>query len=89
MKEKRALHKEKISEHHQQIQKRKLENEVIENRSETKLTNCNSDDIKTAFNEVVAPKKVNIDNLYKSKKRLKRDENYIPYAPVDKHTEEG
>lgn len=52
-----------------------------------------TDEINEAFNTVVLPKKRNLDDLYKPKKKKRsiiRDENFfIPYNAPDKHTEEG
>lgn len=52
-----------------------------------------TDEINEAFNTVVLPKKRNLDDLYKPKKKKRsviRDENFfIPYSAPDKHTEEG
>lgn len=86
MKEKRAVHKEKISAHHEH--KQKLSNE-FDGKSESTLKSSDANDLKTAFNEIVLPKKRKIDDLYKPKKKPRKDENYINYTPADKHTEEG
>ncbi|XP_056633508.1 ATP-dependent RNA helicase DDX54 [Diorhabda sublineata] len=89
MKKKRAFHKDKIIAHHQTVNKRKAEMEVLD-AEESKLQCSNNDDINDTFSSVVLPKKRKMDILYKkSKKRKVQDENYIPYAPSDRHTEEG
>ncbi|KAJ8919065.1 hypothetical protein NQ315_016972 [Exocentrus adspersus] len=90
MKEKRALHKDKINAHKELVEKRKMELESLNVGTDSKLPNSNTEEINDAFKTVVAPKKRKMDELYKNnKKRKLKDENYIPYAPTDQHTEEG
>lgn len=91
MKEKRAFHKEKISAHHQLVEKRLAETDILDNNNSNKssLPNSESTDIKEAFAKVVLPKKRKIQDLYKKKNKKIKDENYIPYAPADFHTEHG
>lgn len=89
MKTKRAFHKELIAVHHQKIAQ-KIQDEQVVTSHRSSLPDCNNDDIVNAFKEVILPKKRKIDDLYKKKvKRIKDEENYIPYLPSDKHTEEG
>lgn len=90
MKEKRAFHKEHISAFHQQ-QEQKLEESKATIKTEINLPCSSNDDIENTFKEIVLPKKRKLDDLYKNKKKPKRirDENYIPYLPADRHTEEG
>lgn len=90
MKEKKAFHKEKISQHHR-VQKQKQENLlVVEKSTRITLPDSNIDDVNDTFKEVVQPKKRRMDVLYqKNKKQKIKDINYIPYAPSDQHTEEG
>lgn len=91
MKEKRAVHKDKIADHHQKVEKKKIEIESALTTHETNLQSSNQEDIQETFQKVVVPKKRKIDDLYKpkNKKQKVKDENYIPYAPKDQHTEEG
>lgn len=90
MKQKRAFHKEKISTHHQRLEQKQAEVEDTKNKDEITLENSNNDDINDAFSEVVIPKKRKMDSLYKKNKKQKlKDENYIPYTPIDQHTEQG
>ncbi|XP_014232245.1 ATP-dependent RNA helicase DDX54 [Trichogramma pretiosum] len=94
MKEKRSFHKDNILNHHRKIEER--ENK-IENLKPVKsnLPSSTTDEIANAFKEVVQPKKRKIDSLYKNEKAKKRrklekdEEFFIPYAAVDKHTEDG
>lgn len=89
MKQKRAFHKAKIVAHHQNFEAKQQELEVHHN-GQTELPSSNADDITDTFKEVVVPKKRKMDVLYKKNKKQKvKDENYISYAPLDKHTEEG
>lgn len=86
MKEKRSFHKDKITEHYR-VQDTKQETSVSEN---VVLPNCNADELNEAFKHVVLPKKRKMDVLYmKNKKQKLKDDNYIPYAPSDQHTEQG
>lgn len=91
MKEKRAFHKEKISAHHEKIEI-KIESSIKaeEYGNKRKLVESDQKEIDETFKEVVLPKKRKIEDLYKKKnKRIKDDDHYIPYVPIDRHTEEG
>ncbi|XP_058796763.1 ATP-dependent RNA helicase DDX54 isoform X2 [Phymastichus coffea] len=93
MKEKRALHKENIFNHHRKLEDRL--SKIAENKSEkSKLASSSTAEINDVFSEVITPKKRKIDDLYRNEKRkkqkiLKDDEFFIPYAAPDQHTEEG
>lgn len=90
MKQKRAFHKDKINSHQQLVQKKQDELELLTLDKESHLQSSNNEEIKDTFKTVVLPKKRKIEDLYKKNKRQKiRDDNYIPYAPTDQHTEEG
>nr|XP_023017464.1 ATP-dependent RNA helicase DDX54 [Leptinotarsa decemlineata] len=90
MKQKRAFHKDKISAHHQLVQQKIAETESLAKSDSHTLQNSNSEDIEGTFSKVVLPKKRKMEVLYKKNKKQKTvDENYIPYAPVDQHTEQG
>ncbi|CAH0552710.1 unnamed protein product [Brassicogethes aeneus] len=92
MKQKRAFHKEKISAHHQIVDKRKMEIESAYEERQVTLPGSNREEINEAFQQVIFPKKRKIEDLYKvknKKPRIEKDDNYIPYAPKDQHTEEG
>lgn len=94
MKAKRTLHKKHIEMHHQKMDLLKKENDKKNNEDEehVKLPESNTDDINDAFHDIVVPKKRKMDKLYKvkaKKQKVEKDENYIPYAPADRHTEEG
>lgn len=91
MKEKRAFHKEKITEHYR-VQEQKLDNFLVTTTDSDRiiLPESNLDDVNETFKEVVLPKKRKMDVLYKqNKKQRVKDNNYIPYAPSDHHTEQG
>lgn len=88
MKEKRALHKEHISSFHRKLEEKQAENS-FPLASHTGLPECSSEDINDTFQKIILPKKRKLDDLYKNKKRKTKDENYIPYLPSDKHTEDG
>lgn len=92
MKTKRALHKKQIESHHRKIEQLRSKTEEDEGEERVKLQESNMEDINETFQDVVVPKKRKMDKLYKTKaKKMKveKDENYIPYTPADKHTEEG
>ncbi|CAG9856383.1 unnamed protein product [Phyllotreta striolata] len=91
MKKKRAVHKEKINTHHQNLEQKKEDLQISNKNDENTLETSNNDDIIEAFSKVVLPKKRKLDVLYKKnkKQKLEKDENYIPYVPVDQHTEQG
>ena len=62
--------------------------------SKSVLPSSSADEIKSAFNEVITPKKRRMDDLYNPSKQKKQkitrdDEFYIPYTAPDKHTEDG
>lgn len=87
MKEKRAFHKETIAAFHH-----KLEHQQGEDDSQgtsISLPSSNAEEVKNTFKEVIVPKKRKLEDLYKKKNKKFKDENYIPYQPADKHTEEG
>ncbi|RZB58826.1 ATP-dependent RNA helicase DDX54 [Asbolus verrucosus] len=66
------------------------ETKLLNDRNEPALTKSSSEDIETTFGEVILPKKRKIDDLYKKNKRQRTDrDNFIPYLPPDRHTEEG
>nr|XP_022919550.1 ATP-dependent RNA helicase DDX54 [Onthophagus taurus] len=87
MKTKRALHKNQIALFHQKLST----NSAIETTFTSTLPSLNNKEIEETFKEVILPKKRKIDDLYKTKKpkKIKDDENFIPYQPRDKHTEDG
>lgn len=87
MKEKRAFHKDKINSHREMLEKK--QNNIQNNEKVCNLTLSNDGDIEGVFDKIVLPKKRKIDDLYKKKTKKVKDENYIPYVPSDKHTEEG
>lgn len=90
MKEKRAFHKEKILSHKQKLEMLQQETPALSKTKTSNLVQSQKEDIEDAFKEVVLPKKRRIEDLYKRKvKKVKDDEHYIPYVPVDRHTEEG
>lgn len=91
MKEKRAFHKEKILAHKQKLEMLQQEEPTLHAKiKKSNLVESQKEDIEDAFKEVVLPKKRKIEDLYKKKfKKIKDDEHYIPYVPVDRHTEEG
>ncbi|CAH1278786.1 unnamed protein product [Diabrotica balteata] len=90
MKKKRAFHENKISVHQQSIANKKQAELLEANNNEETLQRSTNEDITDAFSTVVMPKKRKMDGLYRNNKKLKvKDENYIPYAPSDQHTEEG
>lgn len=84
MKAKREYHKDTIAMFYQ---KKEMEQEVISAKSSVSLPSSNTEDIQSAFSEVILPKKRKLDDLYKTK--MKDKDNYIPYAPLDARTEEG
>lgn len=95
MKAKRNFHKNTIKEFHKKVQERndkavEQEQEV----NESALPKSSEAEIETTFNEIIKPKKRNMDLLYqpKVKKRkttFKDEEHYIPHLAPDRHTEEG
>lgn len=91
MKQKRSFHKEKIHAHHQVLETRQQDLETSVNNNEpSTLQDSNIEEISDTFKKIVMPKKRKMDVLYKNNKKQKlKDENYIPYAPTDRHTEEG
>lgn len=90
MKTQRALHKDRIQAHHRKIEEKAEEKESLKSSTfmQRNLPESSKGDIEETFQKIILPKKRKIDDLYKSKKKI-RDENYIPYVPKDKHTEEG
>lgn len=89
MKTKKALHKEHIEAFHRKLQEQEDEQLLIE-KPNVNLPASSSEDIENTFSKVVLPKKRSLNALYaKKNKKQKIDENFIPYAPPDKHTEEG
>ncbi|XP_045465742.1 ATP-dependent RNA helicase DDX54 [Harmonia axyridis] len=90
MKTKRALHKDKIVEHHVKKEEKLSELKISGQKHTNTLADSSQNDIDEAFHDVVLPKKRKIEDLYKKNvKKPKRDENYIPYSSSDKHTEDG
>mgnify|MGYP005985065739 FL=1 len=89
MKQKRSFHKEKISSFHETQERKEAEMEAL-NKSESNLAISTNEDIDDAFEKVILPKKRKLEHLYKKNKKQKlRDDNFIPYLPADRHTEEG
>lgn len=95
MKAKRAYHKKIISAHHQKVEKQKLEVLSMNDNHDVyeKLQDSQKEDIDEAFEKVILPKKRKFEDIYKKegkkRTRIHKDENYIPYLPADKHTEDG
>lgn len=89
MKSKKALHKEHIENFHRKLEEQ--ENSQVETeKPDVNLPASSSEDIQNTFAKVVLPKKRSLKAMYaKKNKKQKVDENFIPYAPSDKHTEEG
>lgn len=90
MKKKRAFHKGTIAAHHQKLED-KQSNEEQSVRNST-LPECDLEDIKNTFEQIVMPKKRKIDDLYKKKvkkQKVKDEDHYISYSAPDRHTEEG
>ncbi|KAH8379119.1 hypothetical protein KR009_003133, partial [Drosophila setifemur] len=101
MKEKRSQHADVIKKFRQQ----RADEEIVEAKKEAETQQSSSDRMPTAdeeaissaFNKVVAPKRLqNMDALYKQKPKKKKrltntkdTENYIPYQSADKATEDG
>lgn len=89
MKAKRALHKEHISSFHRKLEEKQAEDALC-TPIQPVLPLCSSEDISDTFQKIVEPKKRKLQDLYKKNKKQKmKDENFIPYLPSDKHTEEG
>jgi ATP-dependent RNA helicase DDX54/DBP10 len=90
MKQKRSFHKDKINTFHDTLEQKENEAKLLTNKSELTLPKSSSEDIDDAFDKVILPKKRKFEDLYKKNKRQKsRDDNFIPYLPADRHTEEG
>lgn len=99
MKEKREKHSHVIDKFRNQQEE--LDKEEDDKNSYLKTSSKSEEtedsDVKAAFNKVIAPKRRNLDDLYKTKpkkkkfakKSVKDEENYIPYHSADKHTEDG
>lgn len=89
MKTKKALHKEQIEAFHRKQQEQESE-QLVTVKPDVNLPASSSEDIENTFAKVVLPKKRSLSTLYtKKNKKQKVDENFIPYAPTDKHTEDG
>lgn len=89
MKTKKALHKEHIEAFHRKLEQQEIEQLETE-KPAVDLPASSREDIQNTFTKVVLPKKRSLKALYAKKcKKQKIDENFIPYAPSDKHTEEG
>lgn len=100
MKNKRLAHGELIERFQKKSQEIERENESNFLASTAQpLPEPSDNDIKSSFDQVITSKKrANTDSLYDKKKIKKpkrsvrapeKDENYIPYASADKHTEDG
>lgn len=90
MKTKKALHKEHIEAFHKKLQEQESEQLLVTEKPDVNLPASSSEDIESTFAKVVLPKKRSLSAMYTKKiKKQKIDENFIPYTPLDKHTEEG
>ncbi|XP_031841303.2 ATP-dependent RNA helicase DDX54 [Nomia melanderi] len=93
MKSKRSLHKENIMNFHRKAEELEAKKSLENQTKKANLPSSTNDEISSAFNTVVLPKKRNVDDLYKPKKKkrsaAKDDEFFIPYFAPDKHTEDG
>ncbi|XP_006608941.1 ATP-dependent RNA helicase DDX54 [Apis dorsata] len=93
MKKKRTLHKENIINFRRKVDELKIKKKSEDLSRTVDLPSSTSDEINTAFNTIVLPKKRNLDDLYKRKKKkrsiIRDEEFFIPYYAPDKHTEEG
>lgn len=93
MKKKRILHKENIINFHRKTDELKAKRNSEDLSRQVDLPSSTTDEINAAFNKVVLPKKRNLDDLYKPKKKkqsvIRDEEFFIPYYAPDKHTEEG
>ncbi|XP_003698353.1 ATP-dependent RNA helicase DDX54 [Apis florea] len=93
MKKKRTLHKENIINFRRKVDELKIKKKSEDLSRTVDLPSSTTDEIRTAFNTIVLPKKRNLDDLYKYKKKkrsvIRDEEFFIPYYAPDKHTEEG
>ncbi|XP_076277524.1 ATP-dependent RNA helicase DDX54 [Lasioglossum baleicum] len=94
MKTKRSFHKESIMNFHRKAEELEVKKNLEDRSKKVNLPSSTNEEINSAFNTVVLPKKRNIDDLYKPSKKKKRsatkdDEFFIPYSAPDKHTEDG
>ncbi|KAL5290764.1 DDX54 family protein [Megaselia abdita] len=100
MKEKREKHARVINKFRDQRDEldKEEEEKLAHVRPTPKISETHENDVKEAFDKVIAPKRRNMDDLYKTKtkkrktttkKPAKDEENYIPYHSADKHTEDG
>ncbi|KAG6798078.1 ATP-dependent RNA helicase DDX54 [Apis mellifera caucasica] len=93
MKKKRTLHKENILNFRRKVNELKIKKKSEDLSRTVDLPSSSNDEINTAFNTIVFPKKRNLDDLYKPKKKkrsvIRDEEFFIPYYAPDKHTEEG
>ncbi|XP_076642744.1 ATP-dependent RNA helicase DDX54 [Halictus rubicundus] len=94
MKTKRSFHKESIMNFHRKAEELEAKKNLEDRSRKINLPSSTNEEINSAFNTVVLPKKRNIDDLYKPSKKKKRsatkdDEFFIPYSAPDKHTEDG
>lgn len=93
MKKKRTLHKENILNFRRKVNELKIKKKSEDLSRTVDLPSSTNDEINTAFNTIVFPKKRNLDDLYKPKKKkrsvIRDEEFFIPYYAPDKHTEEG
>ncbi|KZC05284.1 PREDICTED: ATP-dependent RNA helicase DDX54 [Dufourea novaeangliae] len=94
MKTKRSLHKQSIVNFHRKAEELEAKKKLGEQSKTVNLPSSTNDEINSAFNTVILPKKRNVDDLYKPSKKKKRsttkdEEFFIPYAAPDRHTEEG
>ncbi|XP_054734095.1 ATP-dependent RNA helicase DDX54 [Anastrepha obliqua] len=97
MKEKRTKHTDVIEKYRNKMDEIDKEeaNKQFAATEKEEMDEADADDINSAFDTIVAPKKrKNLEDLYKNKKKKKKTntkdtENYIPYQSADKHTEDG
>lgn len=88
MKQKRQFHKEKIQNFHQKIEDN-LEDCEASPVTVPILEDETNLDLTSTFKKIIIPKKRKLEHLYTKSKRSRRDDNFIPYLPPDRHTEQG
>ncbi|XP_017753416.1 PREDICTED: ATP-dependent RNA helicase DDX54 [Eufriesea mexicana] len=93
MKKKRTLHKENIINFHRKVDELEAKKKSEDVSKTASLPSSTTDEINATFDTIVLPKKRNLNDLYKPKKKKRSitrdDEFFIPYYAPDKHTEEG